>query len=221
MPTVSNAFVGRPSTASGLWPLANSSSRCADSDHPTIARTMPTPLAQATARQRRPRNRPSGNRRNVSVQPTPEGSQLHVAIHSPAGPAGQPSAAARSGLRRSVPLPLRLRGAFVVFTLCGAVLHLLILMGILGLIRSGVAGDGRAARIGGPLAAGGTALLFVGELLSPLVIDTPESAGSAGAVGAVFGLATILATVGMLSLGVALLREASPGTPAAVPARVA
>ena len=163
-------------------------------------------------------------------------------------------------------------GGFVVFTLCGAVLHLMILVGILGLIRSGVAGDGRAARIGGPLAAGGTALLFVAELLSLLVIDTAESAGSASAVGAVFGLATILATVGMLvlgvatlregrwqdwrrfspllcglvvlvlvpiqltsalwlgvglyglcfaALGVALLREASPGAPAAVPARVA
>jgi hypothetical protein len=98
-------------------------------------------------------------------------------------------------------------GAFVVFTLCGAVLHLTILVGILGLIRSGVAGDGRAARIGGPLAAGGTALLFLAELLSLLVIDTSESAGSAGAVGAVFGLATILATVGMLALGVATLRE--------------
>jgi hypothetical protein len=98
-------------------------------------------------------------------------------------------------------------GGFVVFTLCGAVLHLMILLGILGLIRSGVAGDGRAARIGGPLAAGGTALLFVAELLSLLVIDTAESAGSASAVGAVFGLATILATVGMLLLGVATLRE--------------
>jgi hypothetical protein len=98
-------------------------------------------------------------------------------------------------------------GAFVVFTLCGAVLHLTILVGILGLIRSGVAGDGRAARIGGPLAAGGTALLFLAELLSLLVIDTSESAGSVGAVGAVFGLATILATVGMLALGVATLRE--------------
>ena len=104
------------------------------------------------------------------------------------------------------------------------------------------------------------------------MIDTAESAGSASAVGAVFGLATILATVGMLllgvatlreghwedwrrfapllcglvvlvlvpiqltsalwlgvgvyglcfaALGVALLREASPGAPAAVPARVA
>ena len=83
----------------------------------------------------------------------------------------------------------------------------MILIGILGLIRSGVAGDGRAARIGGPLAAGGTALLFVAELLSLLVIDTAESAGSASAVGAVFGLATILATVGMLVLGVATLRE--------------
>ena len=98
-------------------------------------------------------------------------------------------------------------GGFVAFTLCGAVLHLMILVGILGLIRSGVAGDGRAARIGGPLAAGGTALLFVAELLSLLVIDTADSAGSASAVGAVFGLATILATVGMLVLGVATLRE--------------
>ena len=83
----------------------------------------------------------------------------------------------------------------------------MILVGILGLIRSGVAGDGRAARVGGPLAAGGTALLFVAELLSLLVIDKAESAGSAGAVGAVFGLATILATVGMLVLGVGTLRE--------------
>jgi hypothetical protein len=98
-------------------------------------------------------------------------------------------------------------GAFVAFTLCGAILHLMVLVGILGLIRSGVAGEGRAGRIGGPLAAGGTGLLFVAELLSLLVIDTADSAGSASAVGAVFGLATILATVGMLVLGVATLRE--------------
>jgi hypothetical protein len=96
--------------------------------------------------------------------------------------------------------------AFVGVTLALAALHVLILIGLAGLVRSGVAGCSRAARVGGVLALAGTAVLFVAEFASLPVAGQDVDETGAELVGALFGLGSLLATVGLLSLGVATLR---------------
>jgi hypothetical protein len=97
-------------------------------------------------------------------------------------------------------------GPFVAFSLFAAVLHVLTLLGLAALLRSGVAGGTRAARVGGALAVAGIALLFVGEFASLPVAGQTESASGANLVGWLFGIASLLATAGLLSLGVATVR---------------
>lgn len=98
--------------------------------------------------------------------------------------------------------------ALVPVSLGYAVFHLLVLLGVLGVGRSGAAGDGRGARVGTALAAAGTAILTVAELLSIPVADQRTDDTGAGLVGATFGLGTVVSAVGFLVLGVAAIRAA-------------
>jgi hypothetical protein len=88
-------------------------------------------------------------------------------------------------------------GTLVPVSLGYAVLHLVVLAGLRGFIRSGVTGSGRAARTGGSLLLAGTALLAVGELASIPVRNDKMDTTSAGAVGAVFGIAILLSVIGL------------------------
>jgi hypothetical protein len=69
-----------------------------------------------------------------------------------------------------------------------------------------VAGRSRAATVGVALAVAGTLLLLVGELASIPIRNAEVSDTSAGIVGGVFGLASILSAVGFLLAGRATLR---------------
>ena len=102
--------------------------------------------------------------------------------------------------------PWESSGAFVVFSLFSAALHAVVIVGILALGRSGVAGRSRAASRGVALAAAGTGLLLVGELLSIPIRDADIHDASANVIGAVFGVASVLSTIGFLVLGRATLR---------------
>ncbi len=96
--------------------------------------------------------------------------------------------------------------ALVAASLMFALLHVLVIVGIVGLGRSGVAGQSRTARAGLTIAVTGTGMLFAAELASiparhALVDDT-----SAGIVGGLFGLATLASAIGFLLLGAATLK---------------
>jgi hypothetical protein len=97
-------------------------------------------------------------------------------------------------------------GALVPVSVAYAVLHGLVLVGLLGFGRSGVAGDGRAARLGVMAAVVGTAVLFVAELLSIPVASQRVDDTGAGLVAACFGVGTIVSAVGFVVAGVATLR---------------
>jgi hypothetical protein len=97
-------------------------------------------------------------------------------------------------------------GAFVAFSLFSALLHGLVIVGVVAFGRSGAAGGSRAASSGVALAVAGTALLLVGELASIPIRNAEIDDTSAGIVGAIFGLATIVSTVGFLVIGRATLR---------------
>lgn len=102
--------------------------------------------------------------------------------------------------------PWESSGAFVAFTIFSAFLHALVAVGIVAFGRSGAAGRSRAATAGVALAAAGTALLLVGELLSIPIRDAQVDESSATPVGAVFGVAGTLSMIGFLVLGWATLR---------------
>jgi hypothetical protein len=97
-------------------------------------------------------------------------------------------------------------GAFVAFSVVSATIHGLVAFGVLAFGRSGVAGRSRAATVGVALAVAGTLLLLVGELASIPIRNAEVSDTSAGIVGGVFGLASILSAVGFLLAGRATLR---------------
>jgi hypothetical protein len=94
----------------------------------------------------------------------------------------------------------------VAVSLVEAVAFALGLVGLAGLRGSGVAGTTRAARTGLGVALAGSALFVVAELASILVRDQYLDEGAAGAVGGLFGLATLLLGAGLAAAGVAARR---------------
>ena len=97
-------------------------------------------------------------------------------------------------------------GALAGVSVAYAVLHGLVIVGLLGFGRSGVAGDGRAARLGVMATVAGTAVLLVAELLSIPIADQSMDDTGPGLVGACFGAGTIGSAVGFIVAGVATLR---------------
>lgn len=97
-------------------------------------------------------------------------------------------------------------GTLVPLSLLWAFAHVLILVGLLGLRRSGLAGPTRAATVGLALALTGTALLLVGELASiPIRDQNVDDAGPA-IVGPVFGVGTLLSAIGLILAGKATMQ---------------
>ena len=82
----------------------------------------------------------------------------------------------------------------------------LVLTGVLAWQRSRVAGSGRAARVGLPLTAVGTALIVVGHFASlPVRNETIHETG-AQVVSGIFGAGTVVSAVGLVLAGWATLR---------------
>lgn len=79
-------------------------------------------------------------------------------------------------------------------------------VGILAWRRSGVAGSGRAARVGLPLAALGTLLIAAGHFACIPVRDHTIHDTSAQLVGAVLFVGSVLSAAGLLLAGRATLR---------------
>jgi hypothetical protein len=100
------------------------------------------------------------------------------------------------------------RGAFLAFTPYAALTHALILTGVIALARSGAVGEERPARIAIACALAGTALLFVCEWASIPFVGAHTSDTGATIVDAAFGLASVLATLGMIGAGASVARRA-------------
>lgn len=81
----------------------------------------------------------------------------------------------------------------------------LVLVGILAWRHSGAAGSSRAARVGLPLAALGTALIVVGHFASMTVRNQTIHDTGAQFVGGIFGVGTLVSAVGLVLAGWATL----------------
>jgi len=98
-------------------------------------------------------------------------------------------------------------GAVVPVSIAYAVLHALVIAGLVGLWRSGMAGSTRAAAAGASTAIAGTAFLLAGEVASlPIRHERTDDTG-AMIVGAIFGIGVTLSAVGFLILGRESLRS--------------
>lgn len=96
--------------------------------------------------------------------------------------------------------------AFVPISLLWALAHALVIVGLLGLRRSGVAGATKGAAVGLTLAVAGTALLLVAEFASLPFANQQVDDTAPTIVGATFGLGTILSGIGLLVAGRAALQ---------------
>lgn len=96
--------------------------------------------------------------------------------------------------------------ALVPVSLAYAALHALVIVGLLGFSRSGLAGPSRTARVGLAIAVAGTALLLVGELASIPIRNAGTDDTGAVIVGSIFGVAVALSAIGFLLAGRATMR---------------
>jgi hypothetical protein len=96
--------------------------------------------------------------------------------------------------------------ALVVASLVFALLHALVLVGVLGFARSGIAGTSRSARLGLALALGGTAIFVLAEPASIPFRDQQLDDSGPAIVGGLYGLATLLSAVGFIAAGIATIR---------------
>jgi hypothetical protein len=142
------------------------------------------------------------------MRPTPKAAIALIAgaiIHTAAGLAGQFAQARTlvSDDRFSYPWT---SAELVVVSFAEALAFGLGLLGFAALRAGGVAGPTRAARAGLGAALAGSVLFVVAELASIPVRDELADQGWAGAVGGVFGLATLLLGGGLTAAGVAARR---------------
>ncbi len=102
--------------------------------------------------------------------------------------------------------------AFLPFTVVAAACHLLMLAGVVYLARGRLAADSKTGRIGLQCVIAGLTLLFVCEWLQLPFADQHTSNTGPTIVDSGFGLATLLLAGGMISVGVATLREPNWGS---------
>lgn len=96
--------------------------------------------------------------------------------------------------------------AFVPISLLWAIAHALVIAGLIGLRRSGLAGPTKRAAAGLKLAVAGTAVLFIAEFASLPFANQQADDIAPAIVGATFGLGTILSGIGLLMAGTAALQ---------------
>jgi len=150
----------------------------------------------------------------ISALPAgPAFSRLPGALCTSGGLIAAAGAAWSAGLSSPVPVedvswpygPGLFRGTEVLWALT----HVLTFLGALGLARSGLAGRGRAARVGLPVMLVGMALLVPCELaFIPFAHGTTDDLGPVLA-STLIGIASMIAGVGFVLTGVGVLR--SPG----------
>lgn len=95
---------------------------------------------------------------------------------------------------------------FVATQLLYALNHVLLLVGVLGLARSGALGTGRSGRVGTPVAVCGLALLTLCELWGITLRDATYPSPQADLLGSGYGVASILIGLGLVLVGASVLR---------------
>lgn len=102
--------------------------------------------------------------------------------------------------------PWESSGAFVTLSIVYAVLHLLVIGGLVAFARRGIAGSSTIAHRGVQLAIAGTMLLTIGEIASIPLYDALVDDAEAIVAGGLFGLAMVCSAVGFLLCGHATTR---------------
>lgn len=98
-------------------------------------------------------------------------------------------------------------GAFAAGQVVFALTQALMAFGILGLVRARPAGTGRAASAFGALAVAGMVLTVPGELVLIAVGDRATDSAAVSNASSLFGLGVLLADLGLIGLGLGMLRR--------------
>src|SRR5437879_3975959 len=93
-------------------------------------------------------------------------------------------------------------GVYFAAQLFFALTQALMFMGVLGLVRARAAGPGRLASAGTALAALGMGLTVPGELALGLFGGSASESATVNAISSLFGLATVLASLGLILAGI-------------------
>ncbi len=102
--------------------------------------------------------------------------------------------------------PQRAGGEFATTQTMFALTHVGMLLGLLALGWCGAVPPGRAGRIGRAVALAGMALLTINEFVAITVAGERSDSTSAGNVGAVYGVASLMIAVGLIVAGIAAIR---------------
>ncbi|EON22822.1 hypothetical protein CF8_3425 [Nocardioides sp. CF8] len=102
--------------------------------------------------------------------------------------------------------PQRAGGEFATTQTMFALTHVGMFLGLLALGWCGAVPPSRWARIARAAVLAGMALLAVNELVAITVAGEPSDSASAGNVGAVYGVATLMIALGMIVAGAAAIR---------------
>jgi hypothetical protein len=100
-------------------------------------------------------------------------------------------------------------GVFQLTEVLWTITHVLTLIGVIALARSGLVGSARLARLGLPITLVGMALLVPTELGFAFIADAAEDSTASMVSGTAIGLAATVAGVGFVLAGVATLRRGS------------
>lgn len=103
--------------------------------------------------------------------------------------------------------PQRAGGEFATTQTVFAVTHLGMILGLLALWWCGGVPHNRLGRIGHVVAVPGMALLMINELVSISAAGQDKDSAAAGTVGALYGVATIMIGLGMITAGIAAVRD--------------
>lgn len=95
---------------------------------------------------------------------------------------------------------------YVIAEVSFALNHVLLLIGILAVARSGATGSGRLGRVGVRISIAAMALLTLCELVSIGLLNSPYQSSRADALGAGYGVATIGIGVGLILTGIAVVK---------------
>ena len=97
--------------------------------------------------------------------------------------------------------------AFRATLLLATAANVLMLIAVLGLVRSGIVGRGRLGIVGNRLAVMGMALIVPAQLGFVFIANSLDDSTESNSLGAAIGLATTLAAVGLILQGIAVLRD--------------
>lgn len=103
--------------------------------------------------------------------------------------------------------PQRAGGEFATTQTLFAITHIGMILGLIALWWCGAVPPNRLGRIGHAVAVSGMVVLTINELLAIIPAGQARDSSTAGTIGAIYGIGTILIGLGLIAAGIAAVRD--------------